>query len=93
MNYVVLAEELPLDVVGYPTNFRSFEGNEAHLGHLGHMHRVSSPPINHGVMLSTVPRYFRANLGVDPLQTVEPLDWLVMSEQSLPMLTAWCGVP
>ena len=82
-----LAAELPLEVLGFPTNFRPFEGDEAHLGHLGHVQTVSSPPVNHGVMLATVPRYFRSYLGVDPLQTLEPNDWLVMSEQHLLMLT------
>jgi hypothetical protein len=39
-------------------------------------------------MLATVPRYFRAYLGVDPLQTLAPIDWFVMSEQHLLMLTS-----
>jgi Domain of unknown function (DUF4037) len=83
-----LAAELPLEVLGFPTNFRPFDDEEAHLGHLGHLQAVASPPINHGVMLATVPRYFRAYLDVDPLQTLEPIEWLVMSEQHLLMLTA-----
>src|SRR5205814_322518 len=83
-----LAAELPLEILGFPTNFRPFEGDEAHLGHLGHMQAVTAPPVNHGVMLATVPRYFRAYLGVDPLETLEPIDWLVMSEQHLLMLTS-----
>jgi hypothetical protein len=83
-----LAAELPLEVLGFPTNFRPFEGDEAHLGHLGHMQAIASPPVNHGVMLTTVPRYFRGYLGVDPLEALEPIDWLVMSEQHLLMLTA-----
>src|SRR4029450_3187789 len=62
-----LAEQLPLQIRGFPTNFRPFEGEEAHLGHLGHMQPVSAPPTNHGVMVSTVRRYFRGYLGVDPL--------------------------
>ena len=82
-----LATELPLHVLGFPTNFRPFAGEEAHLGHLGHMQAVSSPPVNHGVMLATVSGYFRGYLGVDPLQTLAPIDWLVMSEQHLLMLT------
>lgn len=83
-----LAAELPLEVLGFPTNFRPFEGDEAHLGHLGHMQSVAAPPINHGVMLATVPGYVRAYLGRNPLQPLEPIDWLVMSEQHLLMLTA-----
>jgi Domain of unknown function (DUF4037) len=83
-----LAHELPLNVRGFPTNFRAFEGEEAHLGHLGHMAATSDRPINHGVMLTSVRRYFRGYLGVDPLQPLVPIDWLVMSEQHLLMLTA-----
>jgi hypothetical protein len=44
-------------------------------------------PINHGVMLSTVQGYFRAFLDVNPLAELQPVDWLVMSEQHLRMLT------
>jgi hypothetical protein len=83
-----LAAELPLEILGFPTNFRPFEGDEAHLGHLGHMQAVVAPPVNHGVMLTTVPRYFRGFLGLDPLEGVEPIDWLVLSEQHLLMLTS-----
>ena len=83
-----LDADLPLEVLGFPTNFRPFEGDEAHLGHLGHMQAVASPPVNHGVMLATDPRYFRAYLGVDPLHTLKPIDWLVMSEPHLLMLTS-----
>jgi hypothetical protein len=83
-----LAEQLPLDVRGFPTNFRPFEGDEAHLGHLGHMQSASTHPINHGVILTTVGRYFRRYLNIDPLQAIEPLDWLLMSEQHLLMLSS-----
>jgi hypothetical protein len=83
-----LADELPLEVRGFPTHFQPFEGDEAHLGHLGHMQSTATHPINHGVMLSTVRRTFRAFLGVDALEPIEPLDWLVMSEQHLLMLTS-----
>jgi hypothetical protein len=44
-------------------------------------------PINHGVMLGTVQGYFRAFLGIDPLGELRPVDWLVMAEQHLRMLT------
>jgi hypothetical protein len=52
------------------------------------MQSTATHPINHGVMLSTVRRTFRAFLGVDALEPIEPLDWLVMSEQHLLMLTS-----
>jgi hypothetical protein len=79
----LLADELPFEVHGFPTNFRPFEGTEAHLGNLGHMAPTQKRPINHGVMLSTVHAYFRAFLGISPLAELHPVDWLVMSEQHL----------
>ena len=83
----VLADKLPFEVLGFPTNFRPFGGTEAHLGHLGHMAPMQTRPINHGVMLGTVQGYFRAFLGINPLGELQPMDWLVMSEQHLRTLT------
>jgi Domain of unknown function (DUF4037) len=84
----VLAAELPLEVHGFPTNFRPFGGTEAHLGNLGHMAPTQTRPINHGVVLSTVQGYFRAFLSISPAGDPQPVDWLVMSEQHLRMLTS-----
>ena len=83
-----LAAELPFQVHGFSTHFRPFEGDEARLGHLGHLAPISKHPINHGVMVHTVPSFFRWFLSVDPLGDLQPVDWLLMSEQRLRMLTA-----
>ena len=83
-----LANELPHEIRGFPTNFRPFEGEDAHHGHLGHMQPKSSGPVNHGIMLHTVRGYFRANLGIDPLEPLQPVDWLVLAEQHLLAMTA-----
>ena len=86
--YTVLANELPFEVLGYPTHFRPFEGAEAHHGRLGFMTRRDQRPIDHGVSVTTVRRFFWSWLRVDPLVELEPLDWLVMSEQNLRMVTS-----
>ena len=84
----VLGDTLPFELQGFSTHFRPFEGADARLGHLGHLAPRTERPISHGVMLHTVRGYFRSFLGVDPLAELGPVDWLVMSEQHLRMLTA-----
>src|SRR6266849_4218151 len=90
----VLAAQLPFEVRGYPTHFRPFEGSEAHFGRLGHIARLGEMvsgeerPINHGVSVMTVRGFFRAWLQVDPLRELEPVEWLLMSEQTLLMVTS-----
>jgi hypothetical protein len=82
-----LAAELPFEIHGFSTHFRPFEGDEARLGHLGHMAPRAERPINHGIMCNAVRGYFGGYLGVDPLSDLRAVDWLVMSEQNLRMLT------
>ena len=86
--HVVLANELPFEVLGHPTHFRPFEGSEAHHGRLGFMTARSERPIDHGVSVTTVRRFFWTWLRVDPLVELEPKDWLVTSEQNLRMVTS-----
>ncbi|MDQ6673071.1 MAG: DUF4037 domain-containing protein, partial [Chloroflexota bacterium] len=84
----VLAAELPFEVRGYSTHFRPFEGSEAHFGRLGHLAQRAERPINHGVSVMSVRGFFRTWLQVDPLRKLEPVEWLLMSEQSLRMVTS-----
>lgn len=84
----VLADELPFEVLGYPTHFRPFEGTEARFGRLGHMEPRETRPVNHGVTVMTVRQFFWAWLRVDPLRDIELMQWLVMSEQNLRMVTS-----
>jgi hypothetical protein len=84
----VLAAELPLEVRGYSTHFRPFEGSEAHFGRLGHLVQRAERPINHGVSVMTVRGFFHAWLQVDPLHELAPVEWLLMSEQNLRMVTS-----
>jgi hypothetical protein len=84
----VLAAELPFEVRGYSTHFRPFEGSEAHFGRLGHLAQRAERPINHGVSVMSVRGFFRAWLQLDPLRELEPVEWLLMSEQTLRMVTS-----
>jgi hypothetical protein len=92
--YDVLAAELPFEILGYSTHFRPFEPTESHirrLGHiglLGHLDTRAERPIHHGVTVMTVRRFFDGWLRVDPLSALAPVDWLVMTEQNLRMVTS-----
>jgi hypothetical protein len=84
----VLAAELPFEVRGYSTHFRPFEGSEAHFGRLGHLAPGTERPINHGVSVMSVRGFFGSWLQVDPLRELELVEWLLMSEQTLRMVTS-----
>jgi Domain of unknown function (DUF4037) len=84
----VLAVELPFEINGYPTHFRPFEGVEAHFGRLGHLEARRERPINHGVSTLTVRHFFWTWLRVNPLEEIQPVEWVLMSEQNLRMVTA-----
>jgi len=92
--YDVLANELPFEIRGYPTNFRPFAPTEPHIrrlgriGLLGHMEQRAERPIHHGVTVMTVRRFFAMSLQLDPLTEIEPWRWLVASEQNLRMVTS-----
>src|SRR5262249_1431857 len=86
--HAVLAAELPFEVLGYPTHFRPFEGSEAHHGRLGFMTPRNVRPVNHGISVTTVRQFFWIWLRADPLAELEPVDWLVMSEHNLRMVTS-----
>jgi len=83
-----LSDELPFEINGYSTHFRPFEGAEAHFGRLGHLEPRHERPINHGVTMLTVRGFFWTWLRVDPLHEIQPVEWVLMSEQSLRMVTA-----
>jgi hypothetical protein len=91
---VVLSNQLPFEVLGYPTHFRPFDTLEPHVrwpggnARLGRMERRTYRPIAHGVSVMTVRRFFWSWLRVNPLAELEPVAWLIMSEQSLRMVTS-----
>jgi Domain of unknown function (DUF4037) len=83
-----LAAELPFEINGHPTHFRPFTAAEAHFGRLGHLEPRQERPINHGVTCMTVRGFFWTWLRVNPLEDIQPVEWVLMSEQNLRMVTA-----
>lgn len=75
----ILSWELPFEIHGYPTHFR--DADDPNSG--GHMERVDQRPIVHGVAVTTLPRFFKGYLGLDPYGLLNPSDWLSLPFQRL----------
>lgn len=78
-----LANELPVEFEGYPTNFGPPEPSGSRL-----LVPVQSNPVAHLVEIETVSGFMEEQLGVDPLAGVEVADWLVTPSQRLLSVTA-----
>jgi hypothetical protein len=73
----VMANELPTEIRGYPTNYDvPFSGD-------GCMQAVAHGPVRHWVAVTTIPSFFRHYLGVDPTGPISDVDWLIMPQQHL----------
>ncbi|MEK7474026.1 MAG: DUF4037 domain-containing protein [Candidatus Coatesbacteria bacterium] len=77
-----LGVSLPLEVCGYPTNWRT-EGAER----TQFPHRVTHGPVSHRADISTVRRFFRRPVAVDLTRPLAPADWLVVPQHELGELT------
>ncbi len=75
-----LADQLPHEFKGYPTNFSipDPEDNGTQL-----LRPVTQGPVNHRVSILTVGGFFADHLGFDIQQPLEPADWLTFSQQRL----------
>ena len=80
----MLAQRLPYEFRGYPTNFTAPNplDNGVQL-----LQRVTSGPVNHRVTLHTIAGFFAETLGFDLEQPLEPADWLSFPEQRLRTIT------
>jgi hypothetical protein len=78
-----LANELPVEFAGYPTNFGPPEASGSRL-----LVAVESNPVAHLVEIETVSDFMQEQLGFDPLAGVEVADWLVTASQRLLSVTA-----
>jgi hypothetical protein len=80
----LLANQLPREFKGYPTNFTAPlpETGGAQL-----LKSISVGPVNHRVSVQTVSGFFTDYLGFDIEQPLEPADWLTFSEQRLLTIT------
>ena len=79
----VLASELPNEFHGFPTCFAPLDAN-------GHRRPQpdARPPIDHLVEITSVGRYSRKLLGVDPLTGMSTKQWLLAPQERLLELTA-----
>lgn len=73
----VMADQLPTQIEGYPTNYDLPFSGEAGLEPIGH------GPVRHWVAVVTLPAFFSEYLGIDPTCPLNDLDWLTLPEQHL----------
>lgn len=78
-----LADELPVEFAGYPTNFGPPEPSGSRL-----LVPVESNPVAHRVEIETVASFMEEQLGFDPLAGVDVADWLVIPSQRFLSVTA-----
>ena len=76
-----LRQELPGEIHGYATSFGHHEDGTTV------MTATDSGPINHGVLLLTVQRFFKSLLNFDPLGNIPAVAWASVPENRLLMLT------
>ena len=80
----VLAEHLPYEFRGYPTNFTEPNPNDDGVQLL---RPITQGPVNHRVSIHTIGGFFSDYLGFDIEEPLEPADWLTFSEQRLRTIT------
>jgi hypothetical protein len=73
----VMANELPTEIRGYPTNYDVPFSGEAG------MQAVERGPVRHWVGNETIPAFFNRYIGIDPRGPIKDLDWLLMPQQHL----------
>jgi hypothetical protein len=78
-----LADDLPVEFGGYPTNFGPEEVDGSR-----HLVAIEQGPVAHRVDVETVGGFMLEQLGFDPLRGIETADWLVTPSQRLLSVTA-----
>ena len=78
-----LADELPVEFGGYPTNFGPAQEDGSR-----HLVPVERGPVAHRVDVETVGGFMVEQLGFDPLDGIETADWLLTPSQRLLSVTA-----
>lgn len=73
----VLADELPYEIRGIPTHFDSPDR------HGGWLKLIEEGPVCHGVTVTTVRGFFTDYTGVDPLDDLTEIEWLLVPQQLL----------
>jgi hypothetical protein len=72
-----LGHNLPTEIRGFPINF------ERHDDGTLVMQLSDNRPLNHGVKMVTIRDYFEEYLTVNPLEKMNPIDWVALPEQQL----------
>jgi hypothetical protein len=78
-----LANELPLDIAGVPTNFGPPEDDGSRMPLA-----VEHGPVAHRVEVKTVSVFMRSEIGFDPLEGIGLVDWLVTPTAQLLRVTS-----
>ncbi|MCJ7625585.1 MAG: DUF4037 domain-containing protein [Anaerolineaceae bacterium] len=73
----VLAEKLPSEFYGYPTNFVDLDTSDAV------MQPLSGGTVNHYVQVTSVEEFFCEYIGLDVTQPMNARDWLLIPQQRL----------
>lgn len=73
----VMANELPTEIRGYPTNYDFPFTGEAGL------QAVERGPVRHWVETETIPAFFNRYLGLASTISIKDVDWLLMPQQHL----------
>jgi hypothetical protein len=81
---LVLANRLPREFRGYPTNFTAPDPAD---GGTQLLEPITRGPVNHRVSTQTIHSFFIDYLGFDIEQPLEPADWLTFPEQRLRTIT------
>ena len=82
--HAALAQQLPYEFEGYPTNFTPPNAGDHGVQRL---ERLTHGPVNHRVPCFTCRGFWLQHLNFDSEQPIEPVDWLTFSEQRLLTLT------
>jgi hypothetical protein len=77
----IFREQLPYNIGGYPTNFAPAEDG-------GWMQPITSGPINHGILLTTLRKFFGEYINLDPCAELSAVNWLCIPQQKLRTIAA-----
>jgi len=72
-----LGHNLPTEISGFPINFGYHDDGTIV------MQLSDDRPLNHGVEIATIRDFYERYLTVNPLEKMNPIDWVVLPEQRL----------
>ncbi|MFW9958547.1 MAG: DUF4037 domain-containing protein [Candidatus Odinarchaeota archaeon] len=75
--HTFLGHNLPTEIRGFPINFGVHDDGTIV------MQLSNNRPLNHGVKIVTIRDYFERYLTVNPLEKMNPIDWIILPEQRL----------